>query len=46
VILAVAVDPNDEKKQLNRVVCVRLSGTQVCRQWDTGKLMLDEQSLD
>jgi hypothetical protein len=43
VILLVSVDPNDSRMQYDRVVCVRLSDTQVCRDWNTGKLMLDAQ---
>jgi hypothetical protein len=41
VILIVAVDANDIKKQLSGTVCVHLKDRQVCREWNTGKLIMD-----
>jgi hypothetical protein len=43
VILLIFVDPNDIKTQFRRAVCIRFNDRQVCRDWNTGKLMLDEQ---
>jgi hypothetical protein len=42
VILIVATDVRDEKLQLSRMVCTRLKGQQVCRDWSTGKLVVDD----
>ena len=42
VILIVATDVRDAKQQLSRMVCTRLKGQQVCRDWSTGKLVIDD----
>jgi hypothetical protein len=42
VMLIVAVDPNDVRKQLSRIVCIQLKDRRICRDWDTGKLMMDD----
>jgi hypothetical protein len=40
VAVIVATDVHDQNKQLSRMVCTwPAKGTQVCRDWDTGKLM-------
>ncbi len=43
VIVAVATDAKDPNKQVQRVVCTRpAEGVQICRDWDTGKLIRDK----
>jgi hypothetical protein len=42
VMLIVAVDPNDIRKHLSRTVCTQLNDRRICRDWDTGKLMIDD----
>jgi hypothetical protein len=45
VILIVATDIHDPNLQVSRMVCIRpTSGKQVCRDWNTGKLVTDEQA--
>jgi hypothetical protein len=44
VILIVATDVRNEKLQLSRMVCTRLKGQQVCRDWSTGKLVVADPS--
>jgi len=40
VLVMVATDKNDQNKQLLRMVCTwPAKGKQVCRDWDTGKLV-------
>jgi hypothetical protein len=42
VLLLIASDPRDESKLLQRMVCTRpAEGVQICREWDTGKLITD-----
>jgi hypothetical protein len=44
VLVLVAFDVHDQNKQLSRTVCTwPAKGKQVCRDWDTGKLMTDDQ---
>jgi hypothetical protein len=43
VLVIVATDVRDQNKQLSRMVCTRpTKDKQVCRDWDTGKLVTDE----
>jgi hypothetical protein len=42
VILIVATDVRDSNQQVSRMVCTRPKGKQVCREFDTGKLVVDE----
>jgi hypothetical protein len=40
VVVLVVTDIHDQNKQLARLVCTRpANGKQVCREWDTGKLV-------
>jgi hypothetical protein len=44
VLLLVATDIHDSNEQLSRTVCTRpAKGKQVCRDWDSGKLMTDDK---
>ena len=44
VLLLVATDIHDPNKQVSRIVCTRpTKNKQVCRDWDTGKLMTDDK---
>jgi len=42
VVLIVSTDVRDTNKQLSRMVCTRPKSKQVCRDWDTGKLVTDD----
>jgi hypothetical protein len=42
VVLIVSTDVRDSNQQLSRMICTRPKGKQVCREWDTGKLVVDE----
>jgi hypothetical protein len=44
VILMVATDVRDSNQQLSRTVCTRPMGNQVCRDWGTGKLLVDDST--
>jgi hypothetical protein len=42
ILLLIATDVQDQDKQLQRMVCTRpAKGVQICRDWDTGKLITD-----
>ena len=43
VLVIVTTDLHDQNKQLSRMVCTRpAKGKQVCREFDTGKLVTDD----
>jgi hypothetical protein len=45
VLVIVATDVHDQNKQIARTVCTwPAKGTQVCRDWDTGKLMTGDMA--
>jgi hypothetical protein len=47
VIVIIATDIHNQNKQLSRIVCTRPApGMQVCRDWDTGKLVIADMPYD
>jgi hypothetical protein len=45
VLVLIATDPHDQNKLLSRTVCTwPAKGKQVCRDWDTGKLMTGDMA--